>query len=117
MSESIALAGYIGTPTDLGVPPRSMKRIQRAIFDTDERYHYVERTINFQAILTATGDHITELRVVTVKVNGRLVDEAISIVYRNGRFKVATAEYADGKVVEQTLSGAIDRITHPIESE
>ena len=115
MSESIALAGHIGTPTELGVPPRSMKRIQRAIFETDERYHYVERTINFQAIETATGDHITELRVITIRVNGRPVNEAIAIVYRNGRFKVASAEYEDGKVVEHTLTGAIERITHPIE--
>jgi len=111
---SIALAGYIGHPSELGVPTRSMKRIQRAIFDAEGRHSLVDRLINFQAIKTVAGDNISEVLVVTKRIDGRPIEESISIVYRNGRFKRATAQYADGKVIEHTLGGAISRIDNPI---
>jgi len=111
------LGGYIGRPAHLGVPPRSMKRIQRAIFDSEARHSTVDRQIDFQAIETMGGDNISEVLVITHRIDGAPVKEAISIVYRNGRFRKATAKYADGTVVEQTLSGAISRISSPIESD
>jgi len=111
---STALAGYIGTPTELGIPGRSMKRIQQAIFDTQDRYSLVIRTIEFRAIKTATGANISQASVVTNQVDGHHPHERISIVYRNGRFAKAMAEYEDGTVVEHTLGAAIDRISNPV---
>lgn len=114
---SVALAGYIGQPSKLDIPGRSMKRIQNAIFDSEGHHSFIDRPISFQAIRTLTGVNITEVSVTTKRIDGRPVDERIAIVYRNGRFKRATAEYADGTVVEQTLSGAISWIGNPIDAD
>lgn len=114
---STALAGYIGEPAELAIPPRSMKRIQQAIFDTQDRYSLVIRTIEFRAILTPTGVNVSQASVLTDQVNSRYPRERISIVYRNGRFARAMAEYDDGTVVEHTLSAAIGRISNPVERD
>lgn len=112
---SVVVGGQLGEPDDLGIPQRSMSRIQRAIFCSEE-HHNVNRLIAFQAVRTLTGLNISEVVVTTVTFDGRQIDERISILYRDSRFWKATAEYADGSVAEHTLSAAISRINNPVAS-
>jgi hypothetical protein len=112
---TIVLAGFFGNPANLEVPPRSIKRIQRSIYESEERLGGdVDRLIEFQAITTIDGSNISQLNVVTSRIDGEPVYEKISILYRNGRFKSASAEYHDGTIKEHTLAAAISRIGNPL---
>ena len=114
---SIVLAGFFGNPANLEVPSRSIKRIQRAIYQSEERLGSgFDRLIDFRAIVTIDGSNVSQLNVVTSRIDGELIQEKISILYRNGRFKNASAEYADGTIKEHTLAAAISRIGNPLVS-
>jgi hypothetical protein len=113
MPSSTALAGYIGYPDAIHVPPRSMKRIQNAIFDSEQRHNEIDRLIEFQAIETMGKDNITQVTVTSRSVDGRPIGEITCIVYRNGRFKKATCAYGSGPAVDLTLGAAIKRILTP----
>jgi hypothetical protein len=90
-----------------------MKRIQNAIFDSEQRHNEIDRCIDFQAIETQGKDNITQVTVTSRSVDHRPVGETIYIVYRNGRFKKATCAYGNGPTVDITLGAAINRILTP----
>jgi hypothetical protein len=112
---STVIGGIFGQPDQIEIPDRSMKRIQKAIFDAEGRHSLIDRLIDFQAIRSAVGSNISQVSVTTKRMDGRPISERILILYRDRRFWRAFAEYGDGTIKEHTLSGAISRIDNPID--
>ena len=121
ISQSTALAGYIGRATTLGIPSRSMSRIRRMIESTADHFSDIDRVIEFRAIETMAGDNISEVRVLTKRLDSSPVGEEISVVYRNGRFKQAKStlneQHGGTSTVERTLGAALARIANPFSLE
>ena len=115
MTARTIVGGIFGQPTQVDIPPRSQKRIQRAIVDSEIKFSDVDRIIEFQAILSASGLNVSQVVVTTKRLDDIPVNERIIILYRDRRFWRSMVELSDGTVIEHTLSASISRIDNPVQ--
>ena len=99
---SVLLAGTFGTPAPTKVPERSLRRIQRAIFGSEDGVAITR--FSFQAIDDHKGMNLTEVLVTPEDAEGF---PQVRILYRDGSFWKAFINDGDSAWTESTLSGAI----------